>query len=107
MLNLCTRSAKATSSPGSAQPQVAASRPMTASGRPPARRNDAMRVSPWRLASRRPSEPTTSGTWQYTGVGRPRARYTRICAGVAGSRSSPRTTSVTPIVASSTTTASV
>ena len=55
-------------------PQVAAIHPTIASGATPAARNDSMRVSPWRLASLRPSGPTTSGTWQYVGGSRPSAR---------------------------------
>ena len=43
---------------------VWASQPTTVSGETPAARNAARRVSPWRFARRRPSGPTTSGTWQ-------------------------------------------
>ena len=62
-------------------------------------------TAPWRLARRDPSGASTSGTWAYCGSGRSSSRCSMICRGVDANRSSPRTTSVTPCAASSTTTA--
>src|SRR5690606_31604641 len=58
------------------------------------------------LESFLPSRPRSRGRCKYAGVGRPSARCSSIWRGVEPSRSAPRTTSVTPCAASSTTTAS-
>jgi hypothetical protein len=39
-------------------------------------------TAPWRLARRRPSGPSTSGTWAYRGSGKPSSRASRIWRGV-------------------------
>src|SRR5690606_21065635 len=54
----------------------------------------------------RPSSSSTSGRCAWRGTGRPSACRSRIWRGVESSRSAPRTTSVIPCAASSTTTAS-
>ena len=62
--------------------------------------------SPSRLLRRRPSGARSRGTWQYSGAGLPSRENRYVCRGVEASRSRPRTTCVTPLSASSTTTAS-
>ena len=62
--------------------------------------------APSRFPSFFPSAPTTSGRCAYAGVGSASARWSAICRAVEPRRSAPRTTSVTPCAASSTTTAS-
>ena len=62
-------------------------------------------TAPCRFASRLPSGPSTSGTWAYSGSGRPSSRCRCNCRGVDEARSSPRTTWATSCAASSTTTA--
>ena len=57
---------------------------------PRLRGGSASLIEPSRLARRRPSGPTTSGTWPKSRPGPPRARSRRICRGVLGIRSSPR-----------------
>ena len=60
-------------------------------------------VRAWRAAHRRRRRRAARG--RSVGVGRPSRRCSRTWRGVEASRSSPRTTSVTPCAASSTTTA--
>ena len=62
--------------------------------------------APFCLLSFSPLGPSTSGVCKYRGVGRPSACCSKIWRAVFSHRSCPRTTSLTPCAASSTTTAS-
>ena len=60
-----------TGSPTSHRSSEAPNHDSTSAGvRPSATWSDSV-TEPWRLASRRPSGPSTSGTWAWAGTGRP------------------------------------
>ena len=77
------------------QPQDHASSPSSRSGGIPCSRRTEIRVSPCRLASRRPSGPITSGTCRNCGADQPNVSYNSSWRNALGSRSAPRHTSVT------------
>ncbi len=86
-------------------PTAAAASPMTSSGRRPAARSSRTPVSPSDFDSLAPLGLRMSGWWANAGGSAgPGVRPSRICAGVASARSSPRTTSEIDCRRSSTTT---
>ena len=83
---------------GAPRPSDAASSSRTSAADWPSAARSASVTAPWRLASRAPSGPSTSGTWAWRGAASPSRAPSHSWRGVESSRSAPRTTSLDALV---------